>query len=152
MSRYCLLGFGVLLLACQGVVLGDVPVFSGPQIGERLPSFKAKGVFGDLAGKEFDLITQADGKPVALVFFHGGGRPAAALMNTVMKYAGSKSKDGLESGVIFLTDDPTATEKCTQTTKTNCQHGGQLGQAVELRHRGRSKDSPSLVEELRQST
>ena len=26
-------------------------VFSGPQVGEKLPGFKVKGVFGDAAGK-----------------------------------------------------------------------------------------------------
>jgi len=117
MSRYCLVGFGVLLLACQPVALADEPVFSGPQVGEKLPSFKAKGVFGDLAGKEFDLIKRADGKPVALIFFHARTRPAFGLTNTIMKYAASKSKDGLESAVIFLSDDPTKTEKCPQVVQ-----------------------------------
>lgn len=123
MSRYCLVGFGVLLLACQAVAFADEPVFSGPQVGEKLPSFKAKGVFGDLAGKEFDLIKRADGKPVALIFFHARTRPAFGLTNTIMKYAASKSKDGLESAVIFLTDDPTKTEKWLQVVQKHLAKG-----------------------------
>ncbi len=40
-----------------------------------------------------------------------------------MKYAASKSKDGLESGVIFLTDDPTATEKWMHVVEKHFQKG-----------------------------
>jgi hypothetical protein len=86
-------------------------VFSGPQVGEKLPSLKVKGVFGNSAGKELDLIERADGRPVALIFFHARTRPAFGLTNTIIKYAGTRSKDGLESGVIFLSDDAPETEK-----------------------------------------
>ena len=89
-------------------------MFSGPQVGEKLPSLKVKGVFGDLAAKELDLVERADGKPVALVFFHARTRPAFGLTNTVMRYVASRSADGLTGGVIFLTDDPTSTENWLQ--------------------------------------
>ena len=75
MPRSCMFGF-VLLLSCRAAALADEPVFSGPQVGEQLPSFKAKGVFGDLADKEFDLIEQSEGKSIALIFFHARTRPA----------------------------------------------------------------------------
>jgi hypothetical protein len=127
MSRHCLSGIVILLLACPVATCADKPVFSGPQVGEKLPSFKAKGVFGDLAGKEFDLIKRAEGKPVALIFFHARTRPAFGLTNTIMKYAASKSKDGLESGVIFLTDDPTATEKWMRVVEKYFPKGVALG-------------------------
>ncbi|HEY8504654.1 MAG TPA: hypothetical protein VIL46_08730 [Gemmataceae bacterium] len=90
---------------------GDDPVFSGPQPGEKLPPLKAKGVFGDLAGKEFDPVARADGKPIALVFVHERTRPAFGLTNAVMRYAAERGKDRLVAGVVFLTDDATATEK-----------------------------------------
>ena len=126
-SRYCLFGFAVLLLACQGVSLADDPVFSGPQVGEQLPPFKAKGVFGDLADQEFDLIEQSAGNPVALIFFHARTRPAFGLTNTIMTYASSKSNDELESGVIFLTDDPTETEKWMHVVEKNFPKGVAYG-------------------------
>ena len=123
MPRSCMFGV-VLLLSCQvAAALADEPVFSGPQVGEQLPSFNAKGVFGDLADKEFDLIEQSEGKSIALIFFHARTRPAFGLTNTIMTYAASKSKDGLESGVIFLTDDPTATEKWMHVVEKHFQKG-----------------------------
>lgn len=89
----------------------DTAVFSGPQVGETLPPFEARGLFGDLAGKEIDFVEASDGKPILLIFFHELTRPAFGLTRAVGNYAASKSKDGLRSCVVFLTDDPTATEK-----------------------------------------
>ena len=86
-------------------------VFSGPQVGERLVKFKARGVLGELAGEELDLVTKADGKPIVLIFVHELTRPSGAVTRTVMDYAIKNSKSGLTSGVIFLSDDATATEE-----------------------------------------
>ena len=44
------------------------PVFSGPQAGEKLTKFKVRVLFGELAGKEVDLIERAQGKPVLFIF------------------------------------------------------------------------------------
>ena len=123
MSRYVLSGFAILLLAGPVAAFADDPVFSGPQVGEQLPSFKAKGVFDDLTGKEFDLIERADGKPVVLIFFHARTRPAFGLTNTIMKYAAGKSKAGLHTAVIFLTDDLTATEQWMGVVKKHFVKG-----------------------------
>ena len=121
MPRYSLSGLVILLLACPIVL--RAAEFSGPQAGETLPPFKVKGVFGDLAGKEFDLIKRADGKPVALIFVHARTRPAFGLTNRIMEYAASKSKDGLESGVIFLTEDPTSTSQWMRRVEKNLPKG-----------------------------
>ncbi len=123
MSRYRLFGFAILLLACPVVTFADNPEYSGPQAGETLLPFQAKGVFGDLAGKEFDLIQRADGKPIALIFVHARTRPAFGLTNRIMEYAASKSKDGLESGVIFLTEDPTSTSQWMRRVKQHLAEG-----------------------------
>ena len=66
------------------------PVFSGPQVGERLPSFKVNSLLGETAEQELDLIEMADGRPVLLVFFHARTRPAFGLTNTLMRYAATK--------------------------------------------------------------
>ncbi len=108
MLRYCPLGFTLLLMSCAIGWSADEVIFSGPQVGEKLPSLMAKGVFGDLADKEFDLIAKADGKPVALIFVHARTRPAFGLTNTIMRWAATRSEKGLASGVIYLTDDSTA--------------------------------------------
>jgi hypothetical protein len=123
MSRLAPLWTALLLLILPGNAPAEDPVFSGPQVGETLPSFKAKGVFGEMAGKEFDFIEQAKGKSVALIFVHTRTRPAFGLTNTIMKYAAGKKKDGLESGVIFLTDDPTETEKWMNLVEKNFPKG-----------------------------
>jgi len=109
MSRLFLLTLSTVLLCVQSSHAED-PVFSGPQIGEKLVPFEAKGVFRDQAGKKFDLVKQADKKSVALVFVHARTRPAFGLTNLTMKFAATRAKAGLNSGVIFLTEDPTSTE------------------------------------------
>ncbi|HSG70761.1 MAG TPA: hypothetical protein VLA12_10125 [Planctomycetaceae bacterium] len=123
MSRLAPLWTALLLFVLTANAPAEDPVFSGPQVGETLPSFKAKGVFGDSAGKEFDFIEQAKGKSVALIFVHARTRPAFGLTNTIMKFAAGKKKDGLESGVIFLTDDPTETAKWMNVVEQNFPKG-----------------------------
>lgn len=88
----------------------DEEVFSGPQVDEKLAPFKVRGVIGDLAGKEFDLVADAKGKPTAIVFVHQVTRPSVGLTRLIMNYAAKRAEDGLHSGVVFLTDDPTDTE------------------------------------------
>ena len=68
MNRYLL---SVVFVVCTFSAVGwgaDKPIFSGPQVGEKLASFKVKGVYDDDAGKELDYLKKADGKPVLLVF------------------------------------------------------------------------------------
>jgi hypothetical protein len=88
----------------------ETPVFSGPQVGEKLTPFKVRGVFNDRAGKEFDLVAEADGKPIVLIFVHETTRPSIGLTRAVMTYAASRAGDGLNSGVIYVTGDATETE------------------------------------------
>jgi len=88
----------------------DEEIFSGPQVGEKLAAFKARGVLGDLAGKEVDLVGDAKGQPTAIIFVHEVTRPSVGLTRLIMNYAGKRATDGLHGGVVFLTDDPTDTE------------------------------------------
>ena len=53
------LGF---LLTFAPFASAEAPIFSGPQIGEKLPPLKVKGVLGAHAGKEFELIELAGAK------------------------------------------------------------------------------------------
>lgn len=117
----------LLLIGLQSVTSADEEVFSGPQPEETLPSFEASGVFGDLAGKKFDLIEQAAGKPVALIFVHARTRPAFGLTNTIMRFAASRADAGLQSGVIFLTDDSTATEEWMRVVERHFPQGVAYG-------------------------
>ena len=92
----------------QGRVVAEETVYSGPQVGENLPSLIAQGVWGEEANKDFDFMADANGKPVVLLFFHKKTRPAFGLMNTIMRFVESKTQDKLRGGVVFLTDDPIA--------------------------------------------
>lgn len=113
MSHRSLIGLLFLSLSSSWLHAED-PVFSGPQVGEKLPSFKAQGVSGDLEGKEFDFIADAKGKPVILFFFHERTRPAFGMARELTSYTTRKVKNGLHTCVVFLTDDPTATMKWTR--------------------------------------
>ncbi len=85
-------------------------VFSGPQLGEKLPPLKVRGVLGDSPGEEFDPVSKAGGKPIGLIFFHQRTRPAFSLSRAIANYAEARAKDGLSLCVVFLTDDVTTAE------------------------------------------
>jgi hypothetical protein len=85
-------------------------VFSGPQVGEHLPAFKVRGVFGDAAGKELDFVEQAKGKPIVLVFVHDLNRLSMSMVRTLTGYTSSRAKDGLATGIVWLSDDVTEAE------------------------------------------
>ena len=71
----------LLLLPATVTLADDDPVFSGPQVGERLPGLMVRGAFADQAGEDIDLLQKADGGPMLLVFFHARTRPAFGLSN-----------------------------------------------------------------------
>jgi hypothetical protein len=87
---------------------------SGPQVGDNLPSLKARGVLDDEAGKEFDIVAAAEGRPVVLFFIHEVTRPSVNLSRLVLNYAASRRADGLHSGLIFVTADAAETENWLQ--------------------------------------
>ena len=93
-----------------GLLRADDPIFSGPQIGEKLPSFKVRGVFGDDASKDLDFVTKANGKPIVLVFVHDATRPSIGMTRILTEYTTTRSKDGLTTGVVWLQDDATEAE------------------------------------------
>lgn len=125
MSYRHLLGLALILIFSINAMAKETPFFSGPQVGEKLPPFQIKGVFGETAGKEIDIIKEADGGPILLIFFHKKTRIAFGLTNTMMKYAAtkSKSKTGLTSCVVFLTDDLPMTETWMKTVKKHLPEG-----------------------------
>jgi len=82
--------------------------FSGPQVGEVMPKFSVKRMFGEDPDETFDPIAAAAGKPVVLVFVHKVTRPGIAAIRTLSKFLGQK-KSSISGAVVFLTEDPTAT-------------------------------------------
>ncbi|MDG1896602.1 MAG: hypothetical protein P8J37_16995 [Fuerstiella sp.] len=119
MSHYSRFTFLFVLLFAQETLLADEPIFSGPQVGEKLPPLNVKGVYGDLADKDIELAAAPATDPELLIFFHERTRPAYGLTNMMMKYAASRKKDGLKSSVIYLTDDATETRDWLGRVKRN---------------------------------
>jgi len=107
-------------------------IFSGPQKGEKLASFQATGLRGELEGKDFDPAANAGSKPHLLLFTRGatGGRIVPLLgyqLGAIMK----ASKRDWHMSVIHLSDDPAEVTKLMGILK------GRIADFVEL---GISKD------------
>jgi hypothetical protein len=86
------------------------PIFSGPQTGEELSSFEMVGVFDDKAGKRFDPIAEAKGKPIVLLFMHQANRPSIGMTRLLMNYLAERKDQDVASCVVWLTADPTQAE------------------------------------------
>ncbi|MBW3543545.1 MAG: hypothetical protein KY476_25110 [Planctomycetes bacterium] len=98
-------------LCVASALAADEEVFSGPQPGEKLPPLTVRGVFGDEAGKEWDVIAEAGAKPVLVVFVHERTRPAFAVVRGLMQYAKSRKREELAFAVVWLSAAVTETEK-----------------------------------------
>lgn len=85
-------------------------VFSGPQAGEKLAPLKVKGVYGEQAGKSWDVLEKNGDGPKLLIFLHERSRPAFGLTRALMTYVSKRKDDKLTGAVIWLTADPTETE------------------------------------------
>lgn len=94
----------IVCLLSSPCLAADDPVFSGPQIDEKLPDFKVKKIRGDEAGQEYSVLEQAEKKPVLLIFWHQLGRPSYGLINAITKYTGKHTKE-LDTSLIILSDD-----------------------------------------------
>lgn len=105
----------ILLVPMSLPVSAEDPVFSGPQVGEKLPALPAIGLFGQREAKSFDLVDEADGGPVLIVFFHELTRPGFALMRAITNFAAER--EGMTVGVVFLSDDTTETMKWSSNVR-----------------------------------
>jgi|GEM_PF-484067 len=86
------------------------PMFSGPQVGEKITPFEAKQIFGDRAGETVQVFAEEEKAPQLLVFVHQVTRPAIGLSRMLIGYAKKLEPKGLNSNVVFLSDDRTETE------------------------------------------
>jgi hypothetical protein len=109
--RRLFMGLLSLGLLASAPARGDDPVFSGPQAGEKLTPFTMTGVFDESAGRKIDLVSTAGGKPILLVFVHEANRPSIAVSRALLNYGAGRAKDGLVSGLVWLTDDATAADQ-----------------------------------------
>jgi hypothetical protein len=99
-----------IIVCLQSAMPAQEPVFSGPQPGEPLTGFQIRRVLGDDAGQMWDAVKEAQGGPIVLIFVHEVTRPSAAVTRIVADYAHRLKDQGLHTAVVFLSDDPTATQ------------------------------------------
>jgi len=119
---------------------GDFP--SGPQVGDKLPDFKAQGYFGPDAGKEFQVHEKTKGGPSLLIFMHAPGdapitRPGFQFLKPVDKYASEQDK--LATQIVWVTGDKDNIEKFLKRAENSlslkspvsiCLEGGKDGPAT----------------------
>ena len=106
--------FSISLAPAQQAEKDEKPVvekklFSGPQVGEKLPPLTAQAVFGDEQGKKLNLVKSAGKKPILVVFVHQLTRPSAALTRVLMNFTIEREED-VYGATVFLSADVTATQ------------------------------------------
>jgi len=69
------------------------------------------------AGKQIDYVANAHGKPLLLVFVHDLNRQSIAMVRNLTTYSAKRKQDGLETGVVLLSDDANDAEKNFQRSK-----------------------------------
>jgi hypothetical protein len=84
----------------------DKEIFSGPQPGEKVPPLKVRVVIGDNAGEDVDIVSDAKGKPIFLIFMNEWNEQVAELMRVITLYAEQREKPELATAVVWLTSDP----------------------------------------------
>ena len=111
-----------------GLVWGaDEEVFSGPQPGEKMAPFKVLGVYDDAAGKEVDFVSQAEGKPLMLIFIHDPlTRPSASVARGLAEYAKAHNKD-LKAGIVWLAPDRSKSEEYLKMARRSLNFGVPVG-------------------------
>lgn len=105
----------VALTASPCVVLAQEvttsePIYSGPQNGEPVAPFAFRLALGPLAGKELDVVGDAEDHPIVLIFLHNINRQSIALTRILSRFTKSRAADGLATAVILLDEDVTQGE------------------------------------------
>src|SRR5215471_10555860 len=116
----------LVLLGLASVARAEDPV-SGPQVGEKLTSFKVRGVFDPDAGKDLDFVAMAKEKPIVLVFVHDVNRQSISMVRVLTAYTKSRAKDGVTTGVVWLSDDATEAENTIKKIKHALTEGVPVG-------------------------
>ncbi|WP_406700468.1 hypothetical protein V5E97_16805 [Singulisphaera sp. Ch08] len=108
---------GVWCLLGALTALADDPVFSGPQVGEKLTTFKATAFSGPQAGREVEIPGPNAGRPTVLVFVHEITRPALQLIRPIDHFGAKWADLGLTSQIIWLAADPAQAEQFLERAK-----------------------------------
>lgn len=117
----------LVLLGAATAVPAENPIYSGPQAGEKLTSFKVKGVLDPDGGKDLDFVAAAKSKPIVLVFVHDVNRQSIGMTRVLTTYTKSRAKDGLTTGVVWLAEDATEAENTVKKVKHALTEGVPVG-------------------------
>lgn len=117
----------LIVLALAGPAVAQEKVFSGPQPGEKLSSFKVRGALDPDAGKDLDFVAAAKGKPIVLVFVHDLNRLSVGMVRVLTGYTKTRAKDGLTTGVVWLSDDVSEAENTIKRIKHALTEGVPIG-------------------------
>ncbi len=121
--------FASVLLTLCGRSFAE-EVFSGPQPGEKITSFKVLGISGAAPQSERDPVAENKGGPVAFVFLHALERSLLPLLRVVDEYSALR-KDHLRTEVVFLGADRVAAEQRIKTAANSLKLKSNLGLSLD---------------------
>jgi hypothetical protein len=125
------LAVGILIGTAPSESRGEDLVFSGPQVGEKLTELKLVGVYDDSAGKEFDPVADAQGKPTLLVFVHKLTRPGLGLARGLTSYAKSLDVPDSYTAIAWLDDDKAKAEQFLNRARSSLNLQVPVGVSVD---------------------
>ena len=122
---------GLVLWAVLTVPLYPAdPVYSGPQPGEKITSFKVLALDQPGEARERDPVRELQGTPTALVFIHTIERSLVPLLRVIDRY-GAERKDRLKTEIIFLAADARAGEQRVRAAAGSLQLKSPVGLSPE---------------------
>ncbi|MFM7057391.1 MAG: hypothetical protein ACKO2P_10775 [Planctomycetota bacterium] len=101
---------GLLICPASPLMAVDEQVFSGPQAGEKLPSFSFRQVLAGPPGELLDPVRTANGRPLVLIFVHDVNRQSISFARVLASYTSGRRNEGVNTAVVLLEDDASAGE------------------------------------------
>lgn len=114
-TMHTILRASVITLLFSAVAVADEPLFSGPQVDEEIRPFEAIAAFGNTAA--VNVFDRTNDSPILIVFVHQITRPSVGLMRLLMEFAATKEQEGLQSRLVFLSEDATETAAYLQRAR-----------------------------------
>lgn len=110
---------------------GEDPVFSGPQVGEKLLPLEVLSVYGDTAGTNVDPVKLSDGQPMLMIFVHHLTRPGLALTRALTEYSLSQEEHGAYTHIVWLDDDKAKAEAYLTRASSSLRFAAPVGISVD---------------------
>ena len=106
-------------------------VFTGSQLGEALPGFKVTSLTGEFEGKILIPLVMPRVSPLLLSSVQELTRSGFGLMRVVTQFSAERKEKEMNVAVVFLTDDATATAKCSKNVQRTFSDNVQYGMFTE---------------------